>query len=95
MKFLKVSTGGGDEKANRWSTGDNIFYKYCCHLFDRKESDIIMNLTDLVKCPKCTKNDNLECLGIACYNDDEKPVYVFHCYRCNINFMSIASIKVI
>ena len=54
-----------------------------------------MNLTDLVKCPKCTKNDNLECLGIACYNDDEKPVYVFHCYRCNINFMSIASIKVV
>ena len=54
-----------------------------------------MNLTDLVKCPKCMKNDKVQFLGISCYNDDEEPIYVFRCYRCNINFMSIALIKVI
>ena len=44
MKFLKVSIGGGDEKANGWSTGDNIFCEYCHNLFNRKESDIMYNV---------------------------------------------------
>ena len=88
MKFLKVSTGGGDEKANRWSAGDDIFCKYCHNLLDRKESDIILSLMDYLRCPRCGTNHDLEYQDIMYFDEDNKPLYLFHCYKCNIDLMS-------
>lgn len=47
-----------------------------------------MSLIDYLRCPKCNKNDDLEYQDIMCFDEDNKPLYLFHCYRCNIDLKS-------
>ena len=46
-----------------------------------------MTLIDYLRCPKCNTNNDLEYQDIIEF-DDNKPIFLFHCYNCNIDLKS-------
>ena len=54
-----------------------------------------MSLMDYLRCPRCGKNDDLEYQDIMYFDDENKPVYLFHCYLCNSDVLSNELIVVI
>ena len=47
-----------------------------------------MKLIDYLRCPNCNKNDNLEYQDILEFDDNNKPIFLFHCYNCNVDLKS-------
>ena len=47
-----------------------------------------MTKIDYLKCPKCNKNDNLEYQDIIEFDINNNPIFLFHCYNCNIDLKS-------